>query len=195
MYWLFGGDWYYPCGGMGDFIGEFTCHVAAELAGYAAQCDWWHVVRSSDRKVMAGGHSDRGRYLPQEKRTAIADDVRRKCQHYSSNFLEEYAGSLLGCGELGDVVVRVDCADPYLIYSKKLQSLLDVNERSPDQGNLARSLAALDAIRNGEVGVSKSKAGEFYELCGQEWQAFVYNRQWAKAKEMLERVGYSSDDE
>ena len=42
MYWLFAGDHYYPCGGVGDYQGSFMSLADAVAKG--DKRDWWHVT-------------------------------------------------------------------------------------------------------------------------------------------------------
>lgn len=48
MYLLFAGDDYYPCGGFGDFIGEF--HTVKDALKCAAKLgkDWYQIVDVND---------------------------------------------------------------------------------------------------------------------------------------------------
>jgi len=52
VYMLFAGDWYYPCGGMGDFQGNFQT-IADAITWAKARFEWWHVVDKSSMKIVA----------------------------------------------------------------------------------------------------------------------------------------------
>ena len=44
MYYLFGGDFYYPVGGWSDFIGKFSSEEEAKIEGYKRGFDWFEIV-------------------------------------------------------------------------------------------------------------------------------------------------------
>lgn len=55
-YILFGGDQYYPSGGVGDMQGAYsTVDEAVEDSGGEDGYDWWHVFDVETRKVVADG--------------------------------------------------------------------------------------------------------------------------------------------
>ena len=53
-YWLFGGNSYYPNGGMGDFRGSFDSREEAIEAGKAikvSHSNWYHVFDSQENEI------------------------------------------------------------------------------------------------------------------------------------------------
>lgn len=44
MYYLFGGDFYYPAGGWSDFIGKFLSEEEARIEGCKYGFDWYEIV-------------------------------------------------------------------------------------------------------------------------------------------------------
>ncbi len=62
-YWLFGGDSYYPNGGMGDFRGSFDSREEAIKAGAAIRegsDSWYHVFDSQDNTIIKERETVRG---------------------------------------------------------------------------------------------------------------------------------------
>ena len=51
-YLLFSGDYYYPCGGMDDFIGDFDTYEDAVIAVSNKVWDWAHVYDTKLKKQM-----------------------------------------------------------------------------------------------------------------------------------------------
>jgi hypothetical protein len=53
-YWLFGGNSYYPNGGMGDFRGSYDSREEAIEAGKAikvSHSNWYHVFDSQENEI------------------------------------------------------------------------------------------------------------------------------------------------
>ena len=54
-FWLFAGDKYYPLGGIHDFVGDFDNKDDAIRAVTGRDIDWWHIVDTQNRKIVAEG--------------------------------------------------------------------------------------------------------------------------------------------
>lgn len=55
MYLVFGGDNYYPMGGMEDYIGRANSLEDAMACGRDSGCDWWHVVDLATLEIVFNG--------------------------------------------------------------------------------------------------------------------------------------------
>jgi hypothetical protein len=62
-YWLFGGNSYYPNGGMGDFRGSYDSREKAIEAGKAikvSHSNWYHVFDSQENEIAKEREAVRG---------------------------------------------------------------------------------------------------------------------------------------
>lgn len=56
-YWLFGGEYYYPNGGMADFKGDFDSAIQAEKYAAKKEYDWFHIFDSLTKDAVAGSNN------------------------------------------------------------------------------------------------------------------------------------------
>lgn len=57
-FWVFGGSYYYPSGGMGDFVGDFAAIEEALNAAATGNFDWWDIVYAPTRETLRSGGKD-----------------------------------------------------------------------------------------------------------------------------------------
>lgn len=57
-FWVFGGSYYYPSGGMGDFVGDFATLKEALDAAEGGNFDWWDIVNAPTRETIRSGGKD-----------------------------------------------------------------------------------------------------------------------------------------
>lgn len=51
-YLVFGGDRYYPNGGMRDFAGSFETQDVAENYAKSKEFDWWHIWDKEEERII-----------------------------------------------------------------------------------------------------------------------------------------------